>query len=185
MTLISSSNAEDWSTGTTGSCTGSYFTTPAPATGSSFFYQLYQTCDGGVTGSSASGSYYNVPSGSTCAYKVNWVVQATEGGSGQLIIKTAGGIIVVDDTSVLDETHSGYVCLEYIDLPYQVTGSWKSGSSNVVRYRVCYVPTGYELFYSGDIDNVVSDVRTTIFPAGESLVYLTATTDITPPPCAV
>jgi hypothetical protein len=122
-----------------------------------------------------------ITSTGSCPYLVNWYVSGSSGGTGILEIRDASGSQVLLVSSSLDASSNGTVCISTPS--YSVTGSWGSGMSNIVRYRVCYPTTNTELFYSYDINSVTSSVVTDIFPAGTTTVFLTSGTGLTPPAC--
>ena len=119
----------------------------------------------------------------SCPYQINWHVSASTGGSGELEIRDSTGTQLLLTSSIASTDLSGYIYVSASNMPYSVTGSWSSGINNIVRYRICYIPTSYEIFYSGDIDNVTGSVATSAFTSGSTSVFLTATSDLTPPTC--
>lgn len=117
----------------------------------------------------------------SCPYLVNWYISGSAGGSGKLEIRNGDGTLLLLASSSGDFYDSGTVCVT--TTPYSVTGSWNSGISNIVRYRICYPATNTEIFYSGDIDNITGSIATDIYPAGNTTVFLTSGTGLTPPAC--
>jgi hypothetical protein len=65
--------------------------------------------------------------------------------------------------------------------PYTIRGSWVSGSGNIIKYRVCD-STG-EIFYSGDITNVVGSVDYTPSPVPLNASVALTAQNVTPTPC--
>lgn len=117
----------------------------------------------------------------SCPYTINWYVSASSGGSGQLEIRDSLGTQLLSTASSGDAYFTGTVTTS--NLPYSVTGSWNAGSGNIVRYRVCYPTSNYEIFYSGDIDSTTGSIATSVYPAGTTTVFLTSGTGLTPPAC--
>jgi hypothetical protein len=73
---------------------------------------------------------------------------------GQLLVTSNGG----SEGDLLNEvststTKSGYIDILESQCPYTIIGRWYSGSGNLVKFRICDVTTGSEIYTSPYIDN--------------------------------
>jgi hypothetical protein len=108
------------------------------------------------SGSCPTGS---VPQG---AY-IDWVTGIKGAGAGVLKIRDSAGTVILDETTGTG-VKNGTLFVTSSLLPYSVTGSWSAGSGNIVRYRICNIESGGELFYSGDIDLNTGSVAFLVSP---------------------
>jgi hypothetical protein len=108
------------------------------------------------SGSCPTGS---VPQG---AY-IDWVTGIKGAGEGVLKIRDSAGTVILDETTGIG-VKNGTLFVTSSLLPYSVTGSWSAGSGNIVRYRICNIESGGELFYSGDIDLNTGSVAFLVSP---------------------
>lgn len=117
---------------------------------------------------------------STSSATIDWSVGAQSGGN--LKILNNVGTTLIDINSSAGSSQFGTVSVPYAQLPYTIRGSWLSGSGNTIKYRVCDLGNGGELFYSGPItvgDYVDYTPSPTPIYVG---VYLTAN-NVNPPVC--
>jgi hypothetical protein len=119
----------------------------------------------------------------TIAPNVNWVTNGSAGGSGKLeITRTSDGLLIFSNVSN-SGLQSGVVTLS-IGVQYTISGSWNSGSGNIVRVRVCDVAG--QLGYSGNLTATPpSSWSINITPTSGNVYYpyLTSGSSLTPPPC--
>lgn len=85
----------------------------------------------------------------TSAATVDWSVGAQSGGN--LKVLNNVGTILIDINSSAGGSQFGTISVPFAQLPYTIRGSWVSGSGNIIKYRVCDLGNGGELFYSGAI----------------------------------
>jgi len=122
-------------------------------------------------------------SAATTLIQVNWVTGPKGAGAGELIIRNLAGTIILDEITT-PSLKSGTLYIDPSLVPFSVTGSWSAGSGNIIRYRVCDIYNGGELFYSGDIDEVLGSVSYLASPTSfQTQVYLTSGVSSTPPAC--
>ena len=110
---------------------------------------------------------------------LNWFVGAQSGGNLKVLSST--GATLIDVTSSAGSSQSGSLTIYSYQQPYTIRGSWVSGSGNIVKYRVCY--EFGEIFYSGDITNVVGSVDYTPSPIPLNASVTLNSQNVTPAPC--
>jgi hypothetical protein len=113
--------------------------------------------------------------------RLDWGVGNQSGG--QLIIFNNAMSELLNITSTAGSAQSGTIYPLISQLPYTIRGEWVSGSSNIIRYRVCDLIGGGTIFTSGAITNAVGyeDYLASPTPLYAD-VYLTAN-NVTPPLC--
>ena len=117
--------------------------------------------------------------------QIDWVTGPKGAGAGILEIRDYAGASYLNETTT-PSTKSGSLFLSSSQVPFSVTGSWSAGSGNIIRYRVCDIYNGGELFYSGDIDNITGSVSYLASPTSlQTQVWLTSGTSNTPPVCPI
>jgi len=117
-------------------------------------------------------------------YQIDWITGPKGAGAGVLEIRNSAGSVLLSHTTG-PTYNSGSLFVPVSLIPYSVTGSWSAGSGNIVRYRICDITNGGEIFYSGDIDNVTGHIDTAVTPTPYySQVWLTSGASNTPPSCA-
>ena len=117
--------------------------------------------------------------------QIDWVTGPKGAGAGELEIRDSAGTVVLSQITVPSQ-QSGTIYVSTSLIPFSVTGSWSAGSGNIVRYRVCDIYNGGELFYSGDIDSTIGSVSYLASPTSyQTQVWLTSGASNTPPTCPV
>lgn len=112
---------------------------------------------------------------------IYWYVGNQSGGN--LKVTNNVGTELLNITSSAGSSQSGTLTVPSSQLPYTITGSWVSGSGNIVRFRVCD-DYGSELYYSGDI--AVGESASYTPSPTPTVVYVNLTSrGVVPPPCAV
>ena len=116
---------------------------------------------------------------------INWITGTKGAGAGVLEIRdNAGNVLLNEQTSTVIK--SGTLSIPLSSLPYSVTGSWDAGSENVVRYRICDISNGSEIFYSGDINITLGSVVYLVAPTPlETRVHLTSGVTSYPLDCPI
>lgn len=88
--------------------------------------------------------------------RIDWFLGADSGG--KLIVLDNLGNEVLNETTSAGSSRSGTLYLTNSQVPYTIRGGWASGSGNIIRYRVCDMIGGGEIFFSGPIDNMLGNV---------------------------
>ena len=113
---------------------------------------------------------------------MNWDLTEGNAGSGRLIVKNSSNVQIFSTTTDISIPTSGTFTTNTSQLPLTIVGSWVSGSSNIVRYRICNGAS--ELFYSGDIDNITGSVEYLLSPTPSTFhVYLSSGASVYPSNC--
>jgi hypothetical protein len=125
------------------------------------------------------------PSPSTQVIRLDWATGPGNGGAGILQVQNANGTQVLNETTIAT-SKSGTLYFTPSEVPFSITGSWGAGSGNIVRYRVCNITNLSELYYSGDIDNMVVSLSYLVDPTPlHTSVELTSGTGATPLACPI
>ena len=112
---------------------------------------------------------------------LSWTVGNQSGGNLQVFSNTSA--ILLDITSTAGGGQGGVLTILSSQFPYTIRGSWISGSSNIIQYRVCDISG--ELFYSGPITNVEGSVDYTPSPTPNNASVALTAQNVSPPPCAL
>jgi hypothetical protein len=117
--------------------------------------------------------------------QIDWVTGPKGAGAGELEIRNSAGTVVLSEITTPSQK-SGSIYISTSLVPFSVTGSWSAGSGNIIRYRVCDIYNGGELFYSGDIDIITGSESYLASPTSyQTQVWLTSGASNTPPVCPI
>lgn len=118
----------------------------------------------------------------TGGYTINWNIPQYSGAG--LLITDVNNTIVLNENSSNSQSKYGIVTLTLSQLPYTIKGYWYSGSGNIVRYNVCDLTSGGELYTSSPL-SVGEEESITISPTPYEASVNIVGQNTLPPICTI
>jgi hypothetical protein len=115
-------------------------------------------------------------------FRINWSIKGGSS-SGLEILSVSSSVLLSESSSGVDRT--GFIDVTLSDLPYTVTGRWNSGSGNIVRYNICDITNGGEIFTSSAINNMNMEESHTVSPTPYEIKVSVVGQNNTPMSCPI